>query len=193
MSKPVLGRGLGSLLGSTDNKNQSDASPKGVGLLLRGSNPSSGTPVSEVIEAEVTVTPVVPEPVQLQVTSPEMGRQNSLPTTEIAQSGRPTPISTTTPTVANEPVTPVEWWRNPIIWLVSADVFFVGLAGWIALSGHSPVRWIGVLILMLIAGSIGFIGYFFPSLGSSSAPVPEPKDKPKIRVHFVDELPKRRS
>ena len=197
MSKSVLGRGLGSLLGSADNKNQSDASPKGVGLLLRGSTPSTG--VAPETPDNPVVTPPAPAPAQavpqVQVPAPERAgemRQKAVAAPPISAS-RPAIVSPPAPAVAIEPAKPAEIWRNPVVWLVAADVVFVALAGWIAVAGHSPLRWLGVSLLMLMAGSVGFVGYFFPSLGSTPTPVPEPKDKPKIRVHFVDELPKRRS
>ncbi|HTI73287.1 MAG TPA: hypothetical protein VMF06_25155 [Candidatus Limnocylindria bacterium] len=225
MSKPVLGRGLGSLLGSGENKSQSEASEKGVGLLLRGSSlvsPPSANPTSTAATpASIEVTPVAaaPEvtPIAKEALPPNAPREIQPLAQPLASTAKPAPSLTRSRPVAAAPVpapalTPVPssgsaatesslekeaqpepLWRNPLTWLVAADVVFVTLAGWIAVAGQSPIRWLAVILLMLIAGSIGVVGYCLPGVTPVAQVKPEPVDKRKIRVHFVDELPKRRS
>jgi cell division protein FtsW (lipid II flippase) len=77
-------------------------------------------------------------------------------------------------------------------WFIGADVLFVGLACLVALAGHAPIRWVVVVFLVVLAGITGFLAFYAIPTPTIRPESPEEKERPKIRVHFVDELPKKR-
>ncbi len=171
MSKPVLGRGLGSLLSPAANKSDAPPAKGGVKMLLKGASspeiqssapsPASGSSLDD--HHEPTALSSRPQTAQ-----PRLAASSPLENAALAR-------------------------QNPLLpWFIGADIFFVVLAACTALAGQSAFRWVLVSIFVILAAVVGFLAFY-----SIPAPLIRPspdeeKNRAKIRVHFLDEQPKRR-
>lgn len=147
MAKPVLGRGLGTLLSPPrPAADTTPVRPTGVQLLLRGSD-------------GVELVPPQPEP----ATDPKA------------------------------PETIPSWVLGCA---VVADAVLLAVAAWVVLSGHGWGRFVAATLLVSLGGGMLSVAAWLRGhmaareLGTLN---PLAEEKPRVRVYFMDEVPRSRS
>lgn len=211
MSKPALGRGLGSLLSREDSARPT---PFSVPAVNGGNTPGAEVPVSvrpEAPKAGVTLLLSGRESREAAISGaepsdPAEGVSAADERSSIdfvgkpAQDGRvpvaPDPVFPSAESLGDRVVLP--GWILPALYASDAVMLCVGVF-W-TLAGSGNWRWLGIGSLLAV-GCVQTLVAWHLQQGRDSAPPsaerwPAPGEPaggvPRLRVHFVDELPRNR-